>query len=106
MPESGDCPYSNGAPRIPGTGCSQPQFPIGRPDFLMFAFPGKVYFCTPAVVLPMLYANTIVAVLNSCFQILKGQGYTPARDVMSAPSFLVRGGGSSGPDRSTIVTIE
>jgi hypothetical protein len=72
----------------------------------MFAFPGKVYFCTPAVVLLMLYANTIVAVLNSRFQILKGR-YTPTQDIMSTPSFLARGGGScGGPNRSTIVTIE
>jgi hypothetical protein len=72
----------------------------------MFAFPGKVYFCTLAVVLPMLYSNTIVAVLNSRFQILKGRGYTPTQDIMSTPSFLARGGGSGGPNQSTIVTIE
>ncbi|KAJ7327852.1 hypothetical protein DFH08DRAFT_816026 [Mycena albidolilacea] len=54
---------------------------------LMFAFPGKVYFFTPAVVLSMLYANNIVAVLNSRSQILNARG-------------------CGGPNRSTIVTIE
>ncbi|KAF7354104.1 hypothetical protein MVEN_01097800 [Mycena venus] len=75
---------------------------------LMFTFPGKAYFFTPAVVPPMLYANTLLAVLNSRFQILDGRGYTPTQD-MSLPTFLLHGGGSSGLHRSVtspIVTTE
>ncbi|KAF7354105.1 hypothetical protein MVEN_01097900 [Mycena venus] len=76
---------------------------------LMFAFPDKVYFFTLGVVLPMVYANTILAVLNSRFRILDGRGYTPSEDIMSFPSFLVHGGGSGGTHRSVtspIITVE
>ncbi|KAJ7027225.1 hypothetical protein C8F04DRAFT_1238201 [Mycena alexandri] len=35
---------------------------------LYFVFPGKVYYAAPANLMPMLYANTMSAVLNSRFQ--------------------------------------
>ncbi|KAJ7511533.1 hypothetical protein B0H11DRAFT_1694177, partial [Mycena galericulata] len=40
---------------------------------LFVALPGTVYFTTPAIVMAVLYANTLLAVLNSRFQILGGR---------------------------------
>ncbi|KAF7354118.1 hypothetical protein MVEN_01099200 [Mycena venus] len=76
---------------------------------LVFVFPDKPYFFTPAVVLPMVYANTLLAVLNSRFQILDGRRHTPSQSIMSTPSFLAHSQGSDDPNpsvQSPIVTIE
>ncbi|KAF7330668.1 hypothetical protein MSAN_02452100 [Mycena sanguinolenta] len=43
---------------------------------LFFVFPGKPYFFTAAAVQSKLYANTILAVLNSRLQIVGGRRYT------------------------------
>ncbi|KAK7013824.1 hypothetical protein R3P38DRAFT_2545648, partial [Favolaschia claudopus] len=40
---------------------------------LFFAFPGHTYFGTPALIMPKLYANTILAVLNARFRIVDGR---------------------------------
>ncbi|KAJ7912728.1 hypothetical protein B0H13DRAFT_1712901 [Mycena leptocephala] len=40
---------------------------------LFFVFPGRVYYAAPANLMPMLYANTMSAVLNSRFHILGGR---------------------------------
>ncbi|KAJ7705705.1 hypothetical protein B0H16DRAFT_1482177 [Mycena metata] len=40
---------------------------------LFVAFPGHTYYTTPALIMPKLYANTILAVLNGRFQILGGR---------------------------------
>ncbi|KAJ6548937.1 hypothetical protein B0H19DRAFT_1265720 [Mycena capillaripes] len=76
---------------------------------LVLTFPNKSYYFTPAVVVPMAYANTLFAVLNSRFQILGGRGYTPSQDIISTPSFLVhdRGGGGPNPSvQSPFITID
>ncbi|KAJ7626056.1 hypothetical protein FB45DRAFT_1060589 [Roridomyces roridus] len=47
-------------------------------DLVLFlAFPGKPYLFTLGAILPKLYANTMLAVLNSRFVILDGRGHTP-----------------------------
>jgi len=61
---------------------------------LFFVFPA--YFITPAFVLPTLYANTILAVLNSRFQFLDDRGYISTTNMMSAPSSV----------QSPIISIE
>ncbi|KAF7355675.1 hypothetical protein MSAN_01485300 [Mycena sanguinolenta] len=40
---------------------------------LFFIFPGKTYYSTPAAIMPKIYANTMLAVLNSRFHILGGR---------------------------------
>jgi hypothetical protein len=57
---------------------------------LFFAFPGKPYFITAGAILPKLYANTILAVLNARFQIVGGRGYSDsmAMDFISFPSYV------------------
>lgn len=51
---------------------------------LFFAFPSKPYFFTAAAVQSKLYANTILAVLNSRFQIVGGRGCdtAPSADII------------------------
>ncbi|KAJ6530214.1 hypothetical protein B0H19DRAFT_1192500 [Mycena capillaripes] len=58
---------------------------------LFFAYPGKTYYATPALNMPKLYSNCIMAVFNARFQIVGGRAtyrstsdYT---DVLSAPSY-------------------
>ncbi|KAJ7084541.1 hypothetical protein B0H15DRAFT_1023712 [Mycena belliarum] len=41
---------------------------------MIYAFPGKPYFFTAGAVVPKLYSNTILAVLNSRFRIVGGRG--------------------------------
>jgi hypothetical protein len=55
---------------------------------LFFAFPGKPYFITAGAILPKLYANTILAVLNARFQIVGGRGYNASMDIISFPSYV------------------
>ncbi|KAF8142933.1 hypothetical protein K438DRAFT_1634528, partial [Mycena galopus ATCC 62051] len=59
---------------------------------LFFAFPGKTYYTTPALIMPKLYANTILAVLNSRFQILGGRAtYMSSSDtanILTTPTYL------------------
>ncbi|KAF9062531.1 hypothetical protein BDP27DRAFT_1336480 [Rhodocollybia butyracea] len=48
---------------------------------LFFAFPGKGYYGTPALLMPKLYANTVLVVLNARMKILGGRGvYTSTFD--------------------------
>ncbi|KAJ7444802.1 hypothetical protein B0H11DRAFT_2341875 [Mycena galericulata] len=55
-------------------------------DFtLFFAIPDKPYFIAAGVILPKLYANTILAVLNARFQIAGGRGSNPSVDFLSFP---------------------
>ncbi|KAJ6483020.1 hypothetical protein DFH09DRAFT_1340725 [Mycena vulgaris] len=49
---------------------------------LIFFFTLSPYFFTPAFLLPVLYANTLLAVLNSRFQILDGRGYIPTTNMI------------------------
>ncbi|KAJ7626054.1 hypothetical protein FB45DRAFT_74788 [Roridomyces roridus] len=43
---------------------------------LFLALPGKPFLFTPGAILPKMYANTMLAVLNSRFVIVGGRGYT------------------------------
>ncbi|KAJ6468172.1 hypothetical protein DFH09DRAFT_1001040, partial [Mycena vulgaris] len=63
---------------------------------LSLAFPNRNYYLTPAALLPKLYANCILVVLNARIQIVGGRGtYTSSTDVISAPIYFQ----NSEPDR-------
>ncbi|KAJ7486827.1 hypothetical protein FB451DRAFT_1363048 [Mycena latifolia] len=56
---------------------------------LFFAFPGRTYFTAVAAIVPKLYANSILVVLNARFQILGGRGtYMSSMDVISTSGYL------------------
>ncbi|KAJ7467570.1 hypothetical protein FB451DRAFT_1401572 [Mycena latifolia] len=56
---------------------------------LFFAFPGRAYYVTAAGVLPTLYANCILVVLNARCQILGGRAtYASSTDFSSTSSYL------------------
>lgn len=71
---------------------------------LCLVFPMTPYFVTGSVVLPALYANTILVVLNARIQIQGGRGYTvsssPDLAMVSYPSFGDRQNTSRGGTRS------
>ncbi|KAJ7132717.1 hypothetical protein C8R46DRAFT_1140630 [Mycena filopes] len=69
---------------------------------LFFGLPGKAYYSVPGTFFPMVYANTMFAVLNSRFQILNGRAYVPTSDIlMSIPSHLR----DTVPGTAPVVTI-
>ncbi|KAJ7500845.1 hypothetical protein B0H11DRAFT_1994661 [Mycena galericulata] len=56
-------------------------------DFtLFFGIPDKPYFIAAGIILPKLYANTILAVLNARFQIAGGRGSNPSVDFLTFPN--------------------
>jgi hypothetical protein len=59
---------------------------------LFFAFPGKAYYTTPGFIMPKLYANSILAVLNARFRIVGGRAtYISSSDtanILSTPTYL------------------
>ncbi|KAJ7309481.1 hypothetical protein DFH08DRAFT_1088243 [Mycena albidolilacea] len=56
---------------------------------LFFAFPDRTYYTVPAALMPKLYANSILIILNARFQIIGGRTtYASAMDVMSTPTYL------------------
>ncbi|KAJ7880462.1 hypothetical protein B0H13DRAFT_1891800 [Mycena leptocephala] len=56
---------------------------------LFFAFPDRTYYTVPAALMPKLYANSILIILNARFQIVGGRAtYASAMDVMSTPTYL------------------
>ncbi|KAJ6580184.1 hypothetical protein DFH09DRAFT_1310126 [Mycena vulgaris] len=56
---------------------------------LFYAFPNRSYDFVPAFIIPELYANTILAVLNARIRIVGGRGtYISSIDMMMTPSFL------------------
>ncbi|KAF7354084.1 hypothetical protein MVEN_01095800 [Mycena venus] len=67
---------------------------------LFFAFPSEPYFFTAAAIQPKLYANTILAVLNSRLKIVGGRGST-----FTAGTEVITNGqsGSRGLGRSSIL---
>ncbi|KAF7377109.1 hypothetical protein MSAN_00129900 [Mycena sanguinolenta] len=70
---------------------------------LFFAFPGKPYFFTAAAVQSKLYANTVLAVLNSRLQIVGGRGYTvPSVGIEITMNEQRSGGGSA---RSPVLPV-
>ncbi|KAJ7186468.1 hypothetical protein C8R46DRAFT_1057270 [Mycena filopes] len=58
---------------------------------LFFVAPGKAYYVIPGGCIPMVYANTMLAVLNSRFRILNGRHDSDLSDVilMSIPSHVL-----------------
>jgi len=51
---------------------------------LFFVFPGKTYYATPAAVMPKIYANTILTVLNARMRIMDGRTtYVSVTDIGS-----------------------
>ncbi|KAJ7473454.1 hypothetical protein FB451DRAFT_292572 [Mycena latifolia] len=56
---------------------------------LFFAFPGRTYYTAAAAIIPKLYANSILVVLNARFQILGGRAtYMSSMDLISTPTHL------------------
>ncbi|KAJ6499834.1 hypothetical protein DFH09DRAFT_1375978 [Mycena vulgaris] len=56
---------------------------------LFYGFPNRSYDFVPAFIIPTLYANTILAVLNARFRIVGGRGtYLSSIDMMVTPAFL------------------
>jgi len=56
---------------------------------LFFAFPGKIYYMMPADIMPMMYANTMFAVLNSRFTILGGRSMDmTSTDLIPIPAHM------------------
>ncbi|KAJ6537420.1 hypothetical protein DFH09DRAFT_1369158 [Mycena vulgaris] len=55
---------------------------------LSYVFPTKPYALCAGAIIPQLYANTILAVLNARMQILGGRGYAAAPETISTPSYL------------------
>lgn len=56
---------------------------------LFVATPGKAYYMAPGAFICQVYANTMLGVLNSRFQILNGRAYVSPSDIlMSLPSHL------------------
>ncbi|KAK0222628.1 hypothetical protein EDD85DRAFT_779311, partial [Armillaria nabsnona] len=64
-------------------------------SFVLFAaFPRQTFFTTPALLIPKLYANTVIMVLNSRMRIMGGRDtYTSSTD-MSIPTSILRDTGS------------
>ncbi|KAK0222438.1 hypothetical protein EDD85DRAFT_960081 [Armillaria nabsnona] len=57
---------------------------------LFFVFPHKTFYGTPALIVPKLYANTVLVVLNSRFRIMGGRDtYTSSTDI-SITSTMIR----------------
>ncbi|KAJ6528750.1 hypothetical protein DFH09DRAFT_1371166 [Mycena vulgaris] len=56
---------------------------------LFFAFPNRIYNFVPALMIPTLYTNTVLAVLNARIRIVGGRGtYLSTIDMMVTPTFL------------------
>ncbi|KAJ7190403.1 hypothetical protein GGX14DRAFT_483216, partial [Mycena pura] len=72
---------------------------------LFFAFPGKTYYGAPALIMPKLYANTILAVLNARFQILGGRttASSDTANMLSTPTYLRPQETSTSANRSNVV---
>jgi hypothetical protein len=63
---------------------------------LFFTLPGATYYTTPAALIPKLYANSMLMVLNARFQILGGRAtYMSSVDFNSTPSYI-RDSGTDG----------
>lgn len=61
---------------------------------LFFAFPGRTYYVAPGLIMPKIYANSIMAVLNARFNIVGGRStYSPGSDstaLNTIPSCILR----------------
>ncbi|KAJ7778853.1 hypothetical protein DFH07DRAFT_796251 [Mycena maculata] len=63
---------------------------------LFFGCPGKDYYVTPGNYMPALYANTMLAVLNSRFHISDSRPPFSEMDIMSFPTVMLRPGTNPG----------
>jgi hypothetical protein len=84
--------------------CTELNPPISRNDAALvalanlsvfLAFPQKPYFVTGTAVLPSLYANTILVLLNARIQIVGGRGYAPATDMIMSPGIAFQSSGGT-----------
>ncbi|KAJ7829411.1 hypothetical protein B0H14DRAFT_3873057 [Mycena olivaceomarginata] len=76
---------------------------------LFFVFPDKVYYTALDNIMPMMYANTMFAVLNSRFNIVGGRSTeTSSMDLISFPTHLQNIGTMSGATahRGPVVSID
>ncbi|KAJ7136609.1 hypothetical protein C8R44DRAFT_868744 [Mycena epipterygia] len=56
---------------------------------IFFAFPDKAYYTVPEALIPRLYANCILVVLNPRFKIVGGrETYVSSTVFLSTPSYL------------------
>ncbi|KAJ6580119.1 hypothetical protein DFH09DRAFT_1310066 [Mycena vulgaris] len=56
---------------------------------LFYAFPNRNYDLVPGLIIPTLYANTILAILNARIRIVGGRGtYVSSMDMMVTPTFI------------------
>ena len=72
---------------------------------LFFAFPEQPYYTAPVAIMPKLYANSILIILNSRMRIVGGrETYTSITDMISIPrtELIFAGDGSRA---SQLVTI-
>ncbi|KAJ7122067.1 hypothetical protein C8R44DRAFT_785585 [Mycena epipterygia] len=66
---------------------------------LFYAFPGRLYYTTVVAIVPKLYANSMLVVLNARFYIVGGrETHASSFDIISVPAFLHNTG--SGADAS------
>ncbi|KAJ7669125.1 hypothetical protein B0H17DRAFT_1209687 [Mycena rosella] len=73
---------------------------------LFFGYPGHTYYVTATALIPKLYANSMLVVLNSRFQILGGRAtYTSSMDLMSTPDHLRHTGTDAGSGPAHVVRI-
>ncbi|KAJ7776066.1 hypothetical protein DFH07DRAFT_951975 [Mycena maculata] len=74
---------------------------------LLYGFPGKDYYSVPANLIPALYANTMLAVLNSRLQVGARPGPFTMDDIMSIPALFHSNGTNSAatPQPAPIVSI-
>ncbi|KAJ7776062.1 hypothetical protein DFH07DRAFT_1056768 [Mycena maculata] len=75
---------------------------------LFFAFPEKGYYLTPITFMPGLYANAMLALLNSRLKILGNGSTFSTADTMSFPAFMRSAGttSSAGPQPAAIVSLQ
>ncbi|KAJ7122070.1 hypothetical protein C8R44DRAFT_785593 [Mycena epipterygia] len=60
---------------------------------LFYAFPGRVYYTAVAAIVPKLYANSILVVLNARFYIVGGrETHASSFDIISVPAYLHNSG--------------
>jgi len=74
---------------------------------VFWAFPGKGYYLTPITFMSGLYANAMLTVLNSRFQILGGRStHSNTENIMSFPTFLGGTGTTAGTRSAPVVSLQ
>ncbi|KAJ7686357.1 hypothetical protein B0H17DRAFT_1332813 [Mycena rosella] len=74
---------------------------------LFFGFPGQTYYVAATALIPKLYANSILVVLNARFQILGGRAtYASTMDFISTPNYLQNTGTDAGSRPAHTVRID